>query len=61
MGISDNIKKLREAAGMTQQDFAEIFGVSYASVSMWESGKRSPEMEQYKRSPIISMYRLTIL
>lgn len=44
MGIGENIRKLREAAGLTQQDFANIFGVSYATVSMWESGKRSPEM-----------------
>ena len=34
------IKRLREASGMTQKDFAEYFGVSKRSVESWEGGQR---------------------
>lgn len=36
------IKELRTACGMTQQAFADYFGMSKRNVENWESGKISP-------------------
>ena len=38
-----NVRRLRLKAGMTQADFADALGLKSAStVSMWESGTRTP-------------------
>lgn len=44
------VRKLREAAGLTQQEFAQATGLSYASIQGWESGKRvgSASLERLK-------------
>ncbi len=42
--IGENIKKLRRAKGMTQEDLAEKVSVSYQAVSKWENGG-SPDIE----------------
>lgn len=34
------IKELRQAAGMTQQAFADYFGFSKRAVESWEGGQR---------------------
>ena len=34
------IKTLREAAGMTQKDFAEYFHIPYRTVQDWNAGQR---------------------
>ncbi len=34
------VRRLRETAGLTQQEFAQATGLSYASIQGWESGKR---------------------
>ncbi len=36
--IGENIKKLRKAKGMTQEDLAEKVSVSCQAVSKWENG-----------------------
>lgn len=36
------LRRARRAAGMSQQDLADAAGVRQATVSMWESGRRSP-------------------
>ena len=41
MGISYNIKQARIAAGMTQQQVADIVGVKRATVQAWESGRNN--------------------
>lgn len=35
------IKEIRTAAGMTQKEFAEYFGLSKRAVESWEGGKRA--------------------
>lgn len=41
MTIAENIKRLREAKSMTQEDLAAALGITASAVSLWESGKRS--------------------
>ncbi|MBR6018860.1 MAG: helix-turn-helix domain-containing protein [Lachnospiraceae bacterium] len=43
--IGENIKRLRKAHDITQEDFANILGVSSQSVSRWEKGVCYPDME----------------
>ncbi|MEC0173012.1 helix-turn-helix transcriptional regulator [Paenibacillus graminis] len=49
MGISDNIKILRERYGLTQQELADIAGVTNKAVSAWESGLAEPRMGAIER------------
>ena len=43
--FSVRLKELREKLGMSQQKFANSFGVAQSTVGMWESGKREPNYE----------------
>ena len=43
--IGETIKKLRKEREITQEDFAEVLGVSCQSVSRWENGTCYPDME----------------
>ena len=38
-------KELRTAAGFTQQELAKRFDVSQSTITMWENGKRQPDIE----------------
>lgn len=40
--MGEKIKKLREAAGMSQKDLAAQIGVDTSSISLWEHGKTNP-------------------
>ena len=40
--ISDRIKMLRTSAGLTQEEFGNIFGIVKSTVSLYESGKSCP-------------------
>ena len=42
--IGENIKKLRKAKGMTQEELAQVLCVSYQAVSKWENGG-SPDLD----------------
>lgn len=44
MSIGDNIKRLREARGMTQEQLADQIGVTRPTVTQWETGWSSPRM-----------------
>ena len=45
LNIGENIRRLRRAADMTQEQLADKLGVSYQSVSRWENGTTYPDME----------------
>lgn len=45
LNIGENIKRLRREKDMTQEEFAELLGVSCQSVSRWENGTCYPDME----------------
>lgn len=46
MEMSENIRTLRKARGMTQEQLAERLGVSRQAVSKWEAGVGYPETEK---------------
>ncbi len=45
LNIGQNIRTLRRAADMTQEELADRLGVTYQSVSRWENGGTYPDME----------------
>ena len=44
MGISSNIKRLRNTHGLTQAELGKIAGVSDKAISTWENGLAEPRM-----------------
>jgi putative transcriptional regulator len=40
---SIDVTKLRERLGLSQEDFADAFGVSVGTVRGWEQGRREPD------------------
>lgn len=44
LSLSTNISKLRKERYMTQEQLAEALGVTFASVSKWERGVATPEL-----------------
>jgi repressor LexA len=44
MSIGDNIKAIRAARGLTQEEFGAAIGVSGMAVSQWECGRSVPRM-----------------
>lgn len=41
--LVSNIRKMRESAGLTQQQFADLFGISIDTVKSWDCGRRKPD------------------
>lgn len=56
--ISSNIKYLRKKENLTQEEFAERFGVSRQSVAKWESGESAPDI--YKCREIAEYYEISL-
>lgn len=53
LNIGETIKKLRKECEITQEDFAEVLGVSCQSVSRWENHSCYPDIELI---PIIAAF-----
>lgn len=51
--IVNRVKELRTAAGMTQKALANQLGVTVPTVSKWELGQRTPELEKIFRMTLI--------
>ena len=47
--ISNNIKRLRQQAGLTQDQLAEKLFVTRQTVSLWENGKTQPDIQTLER------------
>ena len=45
LNIGENLRRLRRAADMTQEQLADKLGIAYQSVSRWENGTTYPDME----------------
>lgn len=43
--FKDNLKTLRIVNNLTQQKLAELLGVSFKTVSHWESGYSEPNLQ----------------
>jgi DNA-binding transcriptional regulator YiaG len=53
MSFSNDIKMIRQRCLLSQQDFAEVLGVSFATVNRWEAGRSKPT---YKTMKLIDDY-----
>ncbi len=42
MTIGESIRAHRQAAGLTQEDLADVISMTQTAVSYWETGKRQP-------------------
>ena len=51
--IVNRVKELRTAAVMTQKALADQLGVTVPTVSKWELGQRTPELERVFRMTLI--------
>lgn len=47
--IGKLIKNIRTSNNLTQQEFANKYGVTYQAVSKWENGKNMPDIELLKQ------------
>lgn len=56
--ISSNIRYLRNQEGLSQEAFAERFGVSRQSVAKWENGDSTPDIVKCRE--IADYYELSI-
>ncbi len=46
MNFAEKLQKLRKERGMSQENFADVIGVSRQAVSKWESGQSYPEIDK---------------
>lgn len=53
LNIGETVRQLRKYKGITQEQLAEIIGVSVPAVSKWESGQSNPDLSVL---PIIARY-----
>jgi transcriptional regulator with XRE-family HTH domain len=43
----EQIRRLREGLGLTQQEFADRIGVTKQAISAWEIGRSEPSMAKF--------------
>lgn len=48
MNFAETIKWIRRKSLLSQNDFADILGVSYSTVNRWENGKSEPKLCKLK-------------
>ena len=56
--LSENIYALRRRSGLSQEQLAEKIGVSRQSVSKWESGQSTPELD--KLAALCACFQVTM-
>jgi transcriptional regulator with XRE-family HTH domain len=49
MPFAKNLKKIRHERGLSQNQLAKICKVHYSTIFYWESGKRTPKLDEIKR------------
>lgn len=47
--VAERIKQARKEAGFTQMQLAELLSVSKGTVAMWETGKREPGLDTFRK------------
>ena len=48
MGFPKEIKRIRQRSFLTQQEFANVIGVSFSTVNRWEAGRSKPNLKAMK-------------
>ena len=56
--FASNIRYLRKKDGLSQEEFAERFGVSRQSVAKWENGESTPDIN--KCGEIADFYEISL-
>ena len=46
MDLAERLQELRKTAGYSQEQVAELLGLSRQAISKWESGQNMPEIEK---------------
>lgn len=49
MNFSENLKKIRKERKLSQTELAKKLSVAQSTVGMWESGKRTPKLDELHR------------
>lgn len=49
MDFGQRVKKLRDAAGLTQEELADVLEVSRPAVGAWESGRSRPRLDKMQQ------------
>lgn len=61
MIYSEVIRKLRHKLILTQMEFGELLGVSFANVNRWEAGKfKPPTRLKRKLAPYFDKYDIEV-
>lgn len=61
MSYPEAIRKLRNKLILTQTEFGELFGVSFATVNPWESGRFKPTTKlKRKLVPYFEKYGIEV-
>ena len=61
MKYSEGVKTLRHRMILSQVEFAEKLGVSFASVNRWETGKHNPTIKiKRKLKPYFKKYKIEV-
>lgn len=50
MVLAENLVMLRNVKGMTQEQVAEVIGISRQSYAKWEQGDSVPDIEKCEKS-----------
>lgn len=62
MTYFEAIKKLRNKLILTQTEFGELFGVSFATINRWKAGKFKPTTKlKRKLAPYFRKYDIEIV
>ena len=61
MTYAEAIKKLRGKMLLTQMEFAQFLGVSFASINRWETGRFEPTMKiKRKLAPLFKEHGIEV-
>ena len=61
MTYAEAIKKLRIKMLLTQMEFAQFLGVSFASINRWETGRFEPTMKiKRKLAPLFKEHGIEV-
>ena len=61
MSYPEAIKKLRNKLILTQTEFGELFGVSFATVNRWETARFKPTTKLKRRlAPYFEKYGIEV-